>query len=237
MTNGNRAILLTGLVLLLTLVVFDATPLDLLVQDRFYDPVTGWRVDRNAPLPRLIFYDGPKVVLGGLLAGLLTCIAAPASLAARLPYSRREAAFLLVCIGIMVGLVSELKNMTGVFPPFRLERYGGTQPHVPLFESFSHMRPRARGHSFPAAHCSGAFALMSLYFVGKRRAARWAGLGLGLAAGWTLGLYQMLKGAHFLSHTVVTMILAWLTILVVSRVFRLGGAPGTAAPFSLRSGR
>ncbi len=51
MKNSNRDILLTGLLLVLAIVVFDATPLDLLVQDQFYDSATGWRVDRDAPLP------------------------------------------------------------------------------------------------------------------------------------------------------------------------------------------
>ncbi len=29
-----------------------------------------------------------------------------------------------------------------------------------------------------------------------------------------MGLYQMLKGAHYLSHTVVTMILLWIIFLL-----------------------
>jgi membrane-associated PAP2 superfamily phosphatase len=52
--------------------------------------------------------------------------------------------------------------------------------------------------------------------------ARWVGLGLGLAAGWIVGLYQMLKGVHYLSHTIVTMFLVWMIILILSRVFGLG---------------
>jgi membrane-associated PAP2 superfamily phosphatase len=59
---------------------------------------------------------------------------------------------------------------------------------------------------------------MALYFV-LTGGARWLGLACGLAAGWSVGIYQMLKGAHYLSHTVVTMIVAWLLILVASRAF------------------
>jgi membrane-associated PAP2 superfamily phosphatase len=32
----------------------------------------------------------------------------------------------------------------------------------------------------------------------------------------------MLKGVHYLSHTVVTMFLAWMFILVLSRAFGIG---------------
>jgi len=220
--NSNRAILLTGLLLLLALAVFEGTSLDLLVQDRFYDAAGGWRVDRNAPLPKLIFYEGPKVVLGVIGAVLLVCIAVPASRSARLPCSRRDAAFLLVCIALIPITAWLLKKTTGVFSPWMIERYGGEQPYRTLLESIPHVAGRARGRGFPAAHCSGAFALMGLYFVGKGRVARWLGLVCGLAAGWVVGVYQILKGAHYLSHTVVTMILTWMIILVVARAFRLG---------------
>ena len=222
--NGNRALLMTGLLLVLTFVVFETTSLDLLVQDRFYDPVRGWCIDRDARLPKLVFYDGPKVLIGVIGAFLLLCVAVPASRAAKLPFSRREALFLLVCIGLIPLTAGVLKKTTGVFGPWKISRYGGEQPYRTLFESMPHVPGRARGRGFPAAHCSGAFALMGLYFVGKGRRARWAGLTCGLAAGWAVGIYQMLKGVHYLSHTVVTMILAWLLVQLLARAFGFGGA-------------
>lgn len=225
--NGNRAILTTGLLLLLTLAVFETTSLDLLVQDHLYDPVRGWCVDRNAPLPKLIFYDAPKVVIGVIGAVLLVCLAVPASKSAKLPFSRREAAFLLVCIGLIPLTAGVLKKTTGVFGPWKIARYGGEQPYRTLFEAIPHVAGQERGRGFPAAHCSGAFALMGLYFVAKGRTARRAGLACGLAAGWTVGVYQMLKGAHYLSHTVVTMIVAWLMVQLLARAFGLGGAVET----------
>ncbi len=225
--NGNRAILTTGLLLLLTLAVFETTSLDLLVQDHLYDPVRGWCVDCNAPLPKLIFYDAPKVVIGVIGAVLLVCLAVPASKSAKLTFSRREAAFLLVCIGLIPLTAGVLKKTTGVFGPWKIARYGGEQPYRTLFEAIPHVAGQERGRGFPAAHCSGAFALMGLYFVAKGRTARRAGLACGLAAGWTVGVYQMLKGAHYLSHTVVTMIVAWLMVQLLARAFGLGGAVET----------
>jgi membrane-associated PAP2 superfamily phosphatase len=206
--HGRRAILLTGLLLLLALAVFETTSLDLLVQDRFYDAAGGWYVDRDAPGPRMIFYDGPKVLLAAIGAVLLLCVAVPASRSARFPFSRRDAAFLLVCIVLIPITAWLLKKTTGVFGPWMVERYGGEHPYRTLLQSIPYVAGRPRGRGFPAAHCSGAFALMSLYFVGKGRVARRLGLACGLAAGWAVGVYQILKGAHYLSHTVVTMILA-----------------------------
>jgi membrane-associated PAP2 superfamily phosphatase len=220
--NGNRAILATGLLLVATLAVFETTSLDLRLQDRFYDAGHGWWVDRDAPLPKLIFYDAPKVLIGVIGAFLVWCLAAPASKAARLPLSRREAAFLLVCIGLIPLTAGTLKKTTGVFGPWKITRYGGEHPYRTLFESIPHVAGQERGRGFPAAHCSGAFALMGLYFVGKTPKARRWGLAVGLTTGWIVGTYQMLKGVHYLSHTVVTMIVAWLMIQLLARAFGLG---------------
>jgi membrane-associated PAP2 superfamily phosphatase len=40
-----------------------------------------------------------------------------------------------------------------------------------------------------------------------------------------MGLYQMLKGSHYLSHTVITMLLAWIGFLLWRRVFRMHRLP------------
>lgn len=221
--NGNRAILLTLVLLGLTVAVFEATSLDLIVQDRIYDAAHGWRVDGNAALPKLIFYDLPRPILGVIGAFLLLPLAVSPLRTARFPVSRREAAFLLLCLSLVPFTIGTLKHATGVFGPNKLARYSGEQPYRSLFQSIPYVSGRPRGHGYPAGHCSGGFALMGLYFVGKRRATRRLGLCVGLAAGWMVGTYQILKGAHFLSHTITTMILAWLIVQLLARAFRLDG--------------
>jgi membrane-associated PAP2 superfamily phosphatase len=218
--------------LLLALVVFETTPADLLVQDLFYAPGRGWLVDRKAPMPAFFFYDGPKVVFAVFIAVLLGCLTVPARWFPRRPFSRRTAAFLLACIGLVPGTVGLLKATTGVFYPYQVERYGGTRPYRNLVHSIPYVPGQARGHGFPAGHASGGFALLGLHFAFRGRRARWVGLATGFVVGWTLGLYQMLKGAHYLSHTVVTMLLAWLIIVLLARLFRLDppAEPATVAP-------
>jgi len=39
--------------------------------------------------------------------------------------------------------------------------------------------------------------------------------------GWWMGGYQMLKGAHYLSHTVTTMLAAWIIVLLWHRILRI----------------
>ena len=216
--NSNLSILLSFLCVVLTIVVFEKTTIDLRVQDLFYHPVRGWAVDARAPVSRMIFYQAPKWVLVALVAGLVVCIAAPASLAARLPLSALQAGFLLTCIVVAPITAWFIKRHTGVLYPCYVQRYGGKEPYRTLLESIPRVPGRTRGRGFPAAHCSGAFALMAFYFV-MPEPLRWLGLALGLAAGWIVGLYQMLKGVHYLSHTIVTMFLVWTIILALSRAF------------------
>jgi membrane-associated PAP2 superfamily phosphatase len=218
MMNSNLAIALTALCIVLTIALFEMTHIDLRVQDRFYDPVRGWRIDKNAPVPRLVFYQGPKWIMVVFVIGLIACMLAPAAYAARLPLSPVQAGFLIACIVVAPITAWFIKKTTGVLYPCYIDRYGGKQPYRTLLESIPRVPGRVRGRGFPAAHCSGAFALMALYFV-MPEPTRWMGLAFGLAAGWIVGLYQMLKGVHYLSHTIVTMFLVWLIILMLSRAF------------------
>ena len=59
--------------------------------------------------------------------------------------------------------------------------------------------------------------------VGLARTSRQQKLGvaLALAIGGAMGLYQMAKGAHYLSHTLVTMLVAWWVFLFWRRIWRL----------------
>jgi len=219
--NSNLSILLTALCIGLTIALCEVVHIDLYVQDRLYDPVRGWRIDRNARRPRLIFYEIPKMILGVIILGLIACILAPAFFSAPMPLSPRDAGFLMTCVIVVPITAWFLKRITGVVYPCHVVRYGGKQPYRTLLESIPKVAGQVRGRGFPAAHCSGAFALMALYFV-MPGPARWLGLAVGLVAGWIVGIYQMLKGVHYLSHTVVTMFLAWMIILILSRAFGIG---------------
>ena len=44
---------------------------------------------------------------------------------------------------------------------------------------------------------------------------------IALATGSLMGTYQMLAGNHYLSHTIVSMLLAWLVAGVLALFFRL----------------
>lgn len=210
------------LVLAAALAAFEFTGLDLWVQDRLYNfEEHRWAVDAQAPLGRLVFYTGPKALIIPTAVAVLVLAAGPARWRERLRFARRDlwvAVLTLVTVPVLAGLG---KNHTNTFCPSEIRRYGGDVPYVKLCEPYPEDdRPARRGHCFPAGHASGGFALLGLMWLRRTRVWRLGGLALGLGVGWWMGGYQMLKGAHYLSHTVVTMLLAWIVLLAWRRIVR-----------------
>lgn len=219
-----RKSILFGLALLLGLMaLFETTSLDLVVQDWFYDFDQGrWLIDSGAAVPKFIFYKFPKYVLifFGLLLLLRTTLPRVAVQYVRL--NRKKAFFLLLCLGIVPALISVGKKTTGVYCPSDVARYGGNHVYRHVLDSIriAFHSPHS-GCCFPAGHASGGFALMGLYYTAEDDRKRLAGLLTGLAGGWIMGFYQMFKGAHYLSHTLITMVTAWLMITLLARIFGL----------------
>jgi membrane-associated PAP2 superfamily phosphatase len=227
-----RHVQLAALFLLAVFLLFEFTPIDLWVQARLYDTTAGsWLWARDEPVLRFLLYDGIKAVYALFMLGLLLV---------QVLYRRRHAVMrnrqglLIVVLSLLLVplTINALKAGTKVACPRALRAFGGSVPYVKLFESYpAAQRPDHRMRCYPAGHASGGFALLSLiYLAGTKRRRRQA-LVSGLAAGWISGLYKMVIGDHFLSHTIVSMLLAWLIINLVALLV-LRDAP---APAALRS--
>lgn len=223
---------LTGVgILAVALLAFETTSLDLQVQDLLYNPEQRtWLVDRNAALPRFFFYDGPKVVLAGWLFCLALSLWRPGLFPTFCPSDRRRTLYVLVCMGVIPATVAALKDATNVFYPYKVERYGGKLPYRKLIYSLYQRPGEPHSRGFPAGHASGGFAMLCLAYVAHTRRGRRQAVLAGMLAGWIPGVYQMAKGAHYLSHTVVTMLLAWIIAAAFARWF---GLPSTAMPQTL----
>ncbi|MCF7954620.1 MAG: phosphatase PAP2 family protein [Phycisphaerae bacterium] len=209
------ASLLAGVVIL-----FECTSLDLTVQDKFYDFQTGeWLIDRNNSLLDLFFYSGPKYLLvafGVFCLGKV--IFTPKS---KQPIRDR---YFKICLFLaLVPLtISGIKKVSNIYTPAQTDRYGGKYLHVGLFEDYpADFTPDKPGRGWPAGHASGGFSLMGLYYFFTKKSHRIFGLSLGLAAGWITGIYQTLNGQHYISHTIVTMLLAWMLINLIELIGQL----------------
>lgn len=124
---------------------------------------------------------------------------------------------LLSSVAVSTGLVSLFKHVTRMDCPWDLARYGGSRPFYGLLES-RHGLP-ASG-CFPAGHASAGYAWLALYFFALVVAPRWRwpAFALGLGAGLVFGVSQQLRGAHFLSHDLWTLVICWCVPLFLFRL-------------------
>lgn len=195
--------------------LFEFTSLDLAIQDRLFDFQRGvWLVDGRDPTGRAVFYTAPKfaLIIGGVIA--LMAVALPWRRGGRrwLGRQKRSAGVVFVLtLGSVPALIGWGKSLTNVFCPSEIRRYGGDAPYVRVLERYpTGDRPERCGRCFPAGHASGGFALLSLAAFARTRRGQVLGLATGAIVGGAMGFYQMGKGAHFLSHTVVTAFIAWI---------------------------
>lgn len=210
-------------ILLLTLVfgICESTGIDLRVQDYFYNYAThSWLVDAHAPIPRWVFYTGPKALIWVIALAILT-VAIFYKKFPPMKIPRRDLIIAVLTIATAPALVALGKATTDTFTPAQIRRYGGEVPYVKVIEHYPVSdRPAKRGRAFPAGHASGGFALLSLAGLAATRRGRTIGISIGLTFGTAMGVYQMLKGAHYLSHTLFTAIFCWIVFLAWRRVFR-----------------
>ena len=122
----------------------------------------------------------------------------------------------LIIIPLCIG---SLKAVTNTPCPKNIEFFGGNYPNIQLFDSYPQdFIQESNIKCWPAGHASGGFALMSLFFLFKKRKNKIAALLGAIVIGWSMGTYKMLIGDHFLSHTIVTMIISWLIIVILVKI-------------------
>lgn len=180
----------------------------------FYNASThDWHYDGNWWIAGLI-HKGGRDLIAVLLSSLLIVIIASFYRKALAPY-RRDLTYLLVASLSGILIVAILKSTTHIYIPSELTVFGGTMPHIRLFDSVPPGLPI--GHAFPAGHSSGAFALISAYFLFTIRGSRWRfpALGACLALGFTFGIAQQIRGKHFFSHDLFSLAICWTAALVV----------------------
>ncbi|MGV8939919.1 MAG: phosphatase PAP2 family protein [Lysobacter sp.] len=132
---------------------------------------------------------------------------------ARLARWRRPLAYLAITTLLACLAVSVLKAVSGMDCPWDLQRYGGSQTFVGLLQLRPPQMPSAA--CFPAGHASAGYGWVTLYFflLAVRPRWRWAGLAIALVAGGVFGFSQQLRGAHFLSHDLWSLMTCWLVAL------------------------
>lgn len=213
----KKQLIVTLLFLVTIFFLFEFTDLDIFIQDFFYDGVTHkWLlIHKKNSWMDIFFYSGIKIIIiiFGLIILFLYLYSFKSSTAVLKSYRK---GLLIVWISIIVipVAIGSLKATTNTPCPCHIQHYGGTYPYIKALDSMP-TEIIKKFKCFPAGHASGGFALMSLFFLFKTRKNTIMALSLALLVGWSMGLYKMLIGDHYLSHTIITMILSWFIILTI----------------------
>ncbi|PLX18503.1 MAG: phosphoesterase [Candidatus Muiribacterium halophilum] len=221
MNHRHRILLIFSIILLFFVIwLFEITDIDRHINDNFFDNTKKiWLIPNNDTIYGKIFYKGIKGLLILVAVGILTTIILSYR-SDRYKKYRYRAIFLFLCMAIIPSFISFLKHTTNVYPPWDLKIYNGTAPYVKLIEKYpKDFLQKDKPQGYPAGHASGGFSLLCFYFVLKKRWKKNLSLIIWMLAGWSMGIYQMLRGAHFLSHTIVTNILSIIITLIIYNFF------------------
>ncbi len=218
--NFNKHLLITIATLLFVVFIFEFGNLDIVIQNHFYNIQTQkWLLSKDEPIAKFIFYDGIKKLLILFLVSIFFCLIFLRKKIIIQKY--KQGLIIVLCSGILVpAIIGALKAATNIPCPRNIVQYGGDHPHIKVFEKYSQdFKQSKRMKCWPAGHASGGFALLSLFFLFKSRKNKKFSILFALTIGWIMGIHKMLIGDHFLSHTIVTMIVAWLIILIIAKFF------------------
>lgn len=197
--------------------VFDRTDIDRHLINWYYDSAAHAFPLRDDAFMAGFMHSGLKLIVIGVgiaIAGaFLLSYVVP-----QLPPYRRRLLWLLAGMAGASLLVSVIKHNSALHCPWDLADYGGYAPFHGLFERLP--ENTAPGRCFPGGHASGGFALIAFYFALRDSDMLRARLmlGVGLAMGMIMGWSQMMRGAHFLSHTVWSAWVEWMFLAALYHV-------------------
>ncbi|MBL8343842.1 MAG: phosphatase PAP2 family protein [Rubrivivax sp.] len=208
----DAATICAGLVLL---AAWEIGGLDLPLA-RLYGSAQGF-VWRDHWLTGGVLHGGARALAWALFGVLVLGLWRPLAFVRGL--LRRERVWWLATTLLCVSLIPLLKRTSATSCPWSLVEFGaGLAEYVP------HWMPGVRdggpGGCFPSGHASTAFAFLTGWFALRERAPvaarRWliATVAVGLGLGWV----QMMRGAHYLSHSLWT---AWICWTVAALSFHL----------------
>jgi membrane-associated PAP2 superfamily phosphatase len=195
---------------LLALLAWDASGADLALMHAVASAQGfAWR---DAWWARGLLHDGGRLLAGAVLLGLVAAAwRAPARAAApgtAGPCRGERVRWLAVTVLCLLA-VPALKQLSLTSCPWDLAEFGGRAAYVPHW--LPGVADGGPGRCFPSGHATAAFAFFGQFFLWRehspRRARAWL-LGV-LLAGALFGGAQLLRGAHFASHTLWTAWLCW----------------------------
>jgi membrane-associated PAP2 superfamily phosphatase len=142
---------------------------------------------------------------------------------------RQQRVFMLVAVLLCIAFVPTLKQFSATSCPWDLQEFGGVASYVSHWQAiFKGTLDAGPGHCFPSGHAVAAFAFFPVYFAlrretpGRARQVLWVMVLMGLA----FGVSQLVRGAHYVSHTLWSAWLCWLLAVCLDRTLLSRTEPG-----------
>lgn len=216
--QSNKSIIVTLILLVLSVVFLGISNVDSVVQDLLYNMQTQqWILSKSDQPYHFIFYKSIKILL--ILISILLLVSLLFFRKIKIVIQYKKGLMIVLFSLIFVTTISvEIKKHSNMPCPKHQIHYGGKYPDTVVWESYPKPYDSfEKTKCWPAGHASAGFALLSLFFLFKRKRNKYIGLIVGLSLGWSMGIYKMLIGDHYFSHTFISMLLAWFIILIIHK--------------------
>jgi membrane-associated PAP2 superfamily phosphatase len=193
------------------------TPLDHALTGLFYDPVAQRFPLKDQAFWAVVMHTGLKYLSVAVWLGLLLWWISFRRQPSRQPL-RRAIGFTLVVTLLASLTVSSLRALLAHSCPWELSLFGGTADYFRFFDAVP-LNPGS-GRCVPSGHAASGFVWLAGYVAlrGVDRTAARVALAFSLLLGILAGLTQLARGAHFLSHLLLT---AWICFAVAWACDRL----------------
>ncbi len=213
-----------SILLISSLFVFYRYNLDIAIQEYFFDnQFSEWLLDRNQKSMRLIFYIAPKVILGSII---LFAVLIAGNLAINATATRKNIhnfyRYLYVASSLLVVvlIVANIKKLTNIPCPNQVKQFGGVFRYQKIFALEMQPMQIKRFQCFPAGHATIGFAFYSLIYLAREFRLKLLIFIFATFFGWLIGFYQIAKGAHFVSDTLVSMLLSFLVATIFAIIYQ-----------------
>lgn len=213
-----KKLLFSTLLIFIIIYLLEYLNIDTLIQNNFYNFNTKyWLLDKNRDIwMKYIFYDIPRFII--LFIGLLSLgIFCSSFYIKQLFLFRIKSIMIFLCITLTPLSVGYLKKLTNIACPNQLTMYGGKEKYIKVFEKKDLSRDC---RCFPAGHASGGLALIILSILARNKKEKFILFYSILSFGIIIGIYKMLIGDHFLSHTLVSIVIAYMIYIIILELFR-----------------
>lgn len=218
MTYLNRFITCI-IALAITLALIHYSNLDLKFQSLFFiSEGNQWLVSRDDLELKFWFYKLPKYLIATYGVCMILWLSKLRLDNHNIELQKKLLFLILVLISTPL-VVAILKHYSPIYCPNFAKEFGGGDFYISPLDIFNYdIFFNNMGKCSPAGHASGGFALISLYFAMPRKYLKLFSLSFSLLLGSIMGLYQIAKGTHYLSDTIITLSIAYLVCISLEKL-------------------